>query len=191
LSGLISDVLARLMPLRTHFGPDLRGQNYGVQISHTHQIVGSTREGEDPIYLAYSTMSQLAQQRNRLQPAEAFFDTLPLRLADGIARVPGRSPINGTTAGPFIVLGYMRRNVQVSALGHKPGRVKALVPTYRDLVRNESASRYCPANTTFHGPLFRSCSYFFMFRPPSLFASRIVPTAANSLAGQLRRLHPS
>src|SRR5262250_2853862 len=58
-------------------------------------------------------------------------------------------------------------------------------------MRNESASRLCPANTTFHGPLFRSCSYSFMFRPPSLLASRVVPTAASSLAGQLRRLHPS
>src|SRR6516164_2415640 len=58
-------------------------------------------------------------------------------------------------------------------------------------MRSESASRYCPANTTFHGPLFRGCSYSFMFRPPSLLASQIVPTAASSLAGQLRRLHPS
>src|SRR6516162_5948120 len=52
-------------------------------------------------------------------------------------------------------------------------------------------NRFFPANTTFHGPLFRGCSYSFMFRPPSLLASQIVPTAASSLAGQLRRLHPS
>src|SRR5215831_1823517 len=58
-------------------------------------------------------------------------------------------------------------------------------------MRNGSASRVCPANTTFHGPLFRGCSYSFMFRPPSLLASRVVPTAASCLAGQLRRLHPS
>ena len=38
-----------------------------------------------------------------------------------------------------------------------------------------------PANTTFHGPLFRGCSYSFTFRPPSLLASRFVPTAAGSL----------
>jgi hypothetical protein len=30
-----------------------------------------------------------------------------------------------------------------------------------------------------------------MFRPPSLLASRVVPTAASSPAGQLRLLHPS
>jgi hypothetical protein len=38
---------------------------------------------------------------------------------------------------------------------------------------------------------FRGCSYFFMFRPPRLLASRIAPTAASSPAGQLRRLPPS
>jgi hypothetical protein len=58
-------------------------------------------------------------------------------------------------------------------------------------MRSGSASRVCPANTTFHGPLFRGCSYSFMFRPPSLLASRVVPTATGSPAGQLRLLHPS
>ena len=38
---------------------------------------------------------------------------------------------------------------------------------------------------------FRGCSYFIMFRPPSLLASQIVPTAASSPAGQPRLLHPS
>ena len=33
---------------------------------------------------------------------------------------------------------------------------------------------------------FRGCSYFIMFRPPSLLASQIVPTAAGSPAGQPR-----
>ena len=33
---------------------------------------------------------------------------------------------------------------------------------------------------------FRGCSYFVMFRPPSLLASQIVPTAASFLAGQPR-----
>ena len=38
---------------------------------------------------------------------------------------------------------------------------------------------------------FRDCSYFLMFRPPSLLASQIVPTAASFLTGQPRLLHPS
>src|SRR5438034_7477786 len=33
--------------------------------------------------------------------------------------------------------------------------------------------------------------YFLMFRPPSLLASRIAPTAVSFPTGQLRRLHPS
>ena len=38
---------------------------------------------------------------------------------------------------------------------------------------------------------FRDCSYFLMFRPPSLLAPRIAPTAVSFPTGQLRRLHPS
>jgi hypothetical protein len=38
---------------------------------------------------------------------------------------------------------------------------------------------------------FRGCSYSVMFRPPSLLASQIVPTAASSPAGQPRLLDPS
>src|SRR5262249_51401503 len=38
---------------------------------------------------------------------------------------------------------------------------------------------------------FRGCRYFVMFRPPSLLAPRIVPTAAITAAGQLGLLRPS
>jgi hypothetical protein len=54
-----------------------------------------------------------------------------------------------------------------------------------------SASRFFPANTIFHGQDFRGCSYSVMFRPPSLLASQIVPTAASFPAGQPRLLRPS
>src|SRR5262245_64566293 len=39
--------------------------------------------------------------------------------------------------------------------------------------------------------IFRGRRYFVMFRPPSLLAPRIVPTAANTAAGQLGLLRPS
>src|ERR1700745_2735719 len=78
----------------THFGLDLHRRNCGSEVSHAHQIVGRAGEGEDPIHLAYSTVPQLAHQRNRLQPAEAFFDSLPLSLAGGVSGVPGRAPLN-------------------------------------------------------------------------------------------------
>jgi hypothetical protein len=41
-----------------------------------------------------------------------------------------------------------------------------------------SASRVFPSKRFHDGSLFRDCSHFFMFRPPSLLASPIVPTAA-------------
>lgn len=53
-----------------------------------------------------------------------------------------------------------------------------------------SAFRVYPANDFSQGN-FRGCRYFVMFRPPSLLAPRIVPTAAKSAAGQLGLLRPS
>jgi hypothetical protein len=37
---------------------------------------------------------------------------------------------------------------------------------------------------------FRGCRHFFMFRPPSLLVSQVVPTAAQNAAGPPRLLHP-
>src|SRR5215467_3035364 len=57
--------------------------------------------------------------------------------------------------------------------------------------RHGSASRVYPANNDFSQALFRGCRYFVMFRPPSLLAPQIVPTAANTSAGQPGLLRPS
>ena len=122
------------MPLRTHFRPDLHRKNCDTQISHANQIVGGAREGEDPIHLPYAPMAQLAQQRNGLQPAEAFFDALPFLLTDGVAWVPSRSCVNGASSRPLVVLGYMRGHVHVAALGNKTDSIKAFIPAYRDLM---------------------------------------------------------
>src|SRR5437870_5206836 len=43
---------------------------------------------------------------------------------------------------------------------------------------SRSASRLYPSKRFHDGSLFRDCSHFFMFRPPSLLASQTVPTAA-------------
>src|SRR5262249_8706412 len=53
-----------------------------------------------------------------------------------------------------------------------------------------SASRVCPATYDFSQVAFRGCRYFVMFRPPSLLAPQIVPTAANTPAGQPGLLRP-
>ena len=120
------------MLFRTHFGPDLHRKNCEAQVSHAHQVVSGAREGEDPIHLTYATMSEFSQQRDRFQPAEAFFDALPFPLTDGIAWVPRGSPINGTPTWPLLILGDMRRNIQVSALGDKTGSIKSFVPANRN-----------------------------------------------------------
>jgi hypothetical protein len=57
--------------------------------------------------------------------------------------------------------------------------------------RRGSAYPLLPANTIFRGAYFRSCRHFFMFRPPSLLTSQIVPTPAHTAAGQLRLIRPS
>jgi hypothetical protein len=50
--------------------------------------------------------------------------------------------------------------------------------------------RVCPATYDFSQRSFRGCRYFVMFRPPSLLAPQVVPTAANTPAGQPGLLRP-
>ena len=56
-----------------------------------------------------------------------------------------------------------------------------------------AAESWLPASireTTFPRELFRDCRHFFMFKPPSLLASQIVPSAVRTATGQLRLLGP-
>ena len=119
------------MPNQTHFGPNLHHRNC-CEVSHAHQIVGRASEGEHPVHLENPAMPNLAQQRDRLQPAETFFDSLPLDLADAIAFVPRRPRINRAATAPPIVLRHVRRDSQVPALGHEIQRVIAFVSARRD-----------------------------------------------------------
>jgi len=63
---------------QAHARPDLHHRNCCGQIAHAHQIVGGAGEGKDPVHRADSAMPNLAHECNRLQPAEAFFNPLPL-----------------------------------------------------------------------------------------------------------------
>src|SRR6266849_3924568 len=85
--------------------PDLHGRNCRRQISHAHQVVGRAGEGKDPVHFANSAMPYFSQERDRLQPAETFFDSFPLPLADPVSRVPRRARINGASARPGVILG--------------------------------------------------------------------------------------
>jgi hypothetical protein len=57
------------------------------------------------------------------------------------------------------------------------------------LGRRGLASRFY-RETTFPRKSFRGCRHFFMFKPPSLLASQVVPTAVHTATGQLRLLGP-
>jgi hypothetical protein len=101
----------------------------------SHQIVSSTSEGEDPIHSAHAAVTQLAHQRDRLQPAETFFDPLPLPLTDGVACVPRGAAINRAAAAALVVLRHMRPHPQMAAFFHEVARVEPFVaPTVTGFV---------------------------------------------------------
>jgi hypothetical protein len=90
---------------QAHVGPDLHRWNCGSQVSHAHQIVGGAGEGKYPVHFVHPAMPNLSHERDRLQPAEAFFDPFPLPLTDGVARVPRGAAINRAAPASFQVLG--------------------------------------------------------------------------------------
>src|SRR5580765_9043652 len=116
---------------RTHFGLDLQRRSCSHQVAHAHQIVSGAGEGEQPMHFAHSAMPHLPHQRDSFQPAEAFFDSLPLSLAHGVARVPRDAAIDRATARPRMILCHMRRHPQIPALFHKVPRVESLIATHR------------------------------------------------------------
>src|ERR1700723_2977783 len=117
-NGLISGVFvasaSNSMLLETYVGPDLRHRSCDGQVSHSHQIVGGASQGKYPVHFAHSAMSNLAHERDRLQPAEAFFDPFPLLLADGVTKVPRGAAINRAAPASSQVLRHVRRHAQVA-----------------------------------------------------------------------------
>ena len=126
------------MPFQSHFSLDLHRQNRCGQIADAHQIVGCAGEGKDPVHLRHSAMAYFAHQRNRLQPAEAFFDPLPFLLTDGIAMMPRRAAIDRAAAWSLLIPGHMRRDVQIPALGDKTQGVKRFVSAHRHPLRSRN-----------------------------------------------------
>ena len=103
----------------------------------------------------------------------------------------GLSLVGGVSAGcyqPLLPAGPSRRYLCESFPGclgpchggfrgaHMPVSSSTSSAFPRTLSR--SASRLYPSKRFHDGSLFRDCSHFFMFRPPGLLASQIVPTAA-------------
>ena len=75
-------------------------------------------------------MSYLAQQSNRLQPAETFLDPLPLPLADAVACMTRCPLVDGTAAASALILRHMRCDLHVTALGDEIRRVEAFVTAH-------------------------------------------------------------
>src|SRR5438128_12358984 len=92
-NGLISGVFvasasnSRLLATYV-VGPDSRHRNCDGQVSHAHQSVGGAGEGKYPVHFVHTAMPNLSHQRDRLQPAEAFFTPSPLLLTERVALVP-------------------------------------------------------------------------------------------------------
>src|SRR5262249_33669882 len=82
-----------------------------------------------------TAMPDLAHQRDRLQPAEALFNSLPFSLADLVALMPSCAAVDGAAAASFHVLGYLRRHLQISALRVEIPGIVSLVAPHRNAPR--------------------------------------------------------
>src|SRR5713226_657351 len=96
------------------------------QVPEADQIVRGHAKGEHPFHLLEASMTQLPEPADGLQPAEDLFHALALRLTDLVTRVSRRPFVDGAPS-ILVVLGHMRRDIQVPPLLHHLGRVIVLV----------------------------------------------------------------
>src|SRR5215207_9506266 len=64
------------------------------QLRQPHQIVGGSRERERPSDAVAAAKPGLLLPGDRLDPAERLLDALADALADGVAAMPGRAPVD-------------------------------------------------------------------------------------------------
>lgn len=122
---------------RALFSPGSYGSNWTrQQIAHPHEVVRCRREGEHPAHFLDAAMAHLTDQRDRFQPAEAFFDPLPVPLADPVAVVACGALIDGAATVALLVLGHVRRDIQMPALGDEIFRVVSFIGSDRDAIRS-------------------------------------------------------
>jgi hypothetical protein len=85
------------------------------QRAHPHRVVHGGGKREHLAHPSDSTMPDLSQQPDSLEPPKDLFHTFAFPLTDGIARMASGPPINGAGA-PRRVLGHMRRHPQLAQL---------------------------------------------------------------------------
>src|SRR5258708_8718199 len=102
----------------------------GDQLSHSDQVVNGYRENENRADAFRSSVAQLAHRPNSLHPPEDLFDSFALLLTDLITLMPRRPSVNSRLA-VGIVLGHVRRHLQLAHIIHELFRVIVLVSTQR------------------------------------------------------------
>ena len=118
------------------------------QISNPHQVVGSRRELEDPSNLLKAAVSQLSKATDVFQPAEYFFYSFSLLLADLVARMPRRSTVyRGSSAS--IALRNVRRHVSLTSFPDEVFSVIPLVTTHCHPARAADLYRELHARVSF------------------------------------------
>ena len=75
------------------FPPALCGTD--PQVSHSDQVVSRYRQGKVPIDLLDTSVTSLAEQANRLEPAKYLFNPLTELLTCGVAAVSSGAVVNG------------------------------------------------------------------------------------------------
>ena len=95
--SVLGDGDAVAMLMRMHCSPRSSGQRCD-EIPPAHQVVGRGAKRKLPIDEASAAVSQLAEERDRLQPAERLLDQLPLAMTQAISRMSRGAGIDRTAA---------------------------------------------------------------------------------------------
>lgn len=98
---------------------------------HAAQITGNHCQLELVINPPQAAIHYLSNASDGLSPAEMLFDARPDSLADLIAAIPRRAPIDGTAAPARFIMRHMRRDLSCPAIGTEIARVVGLVGTHR------------------------------------------------------------
>jgi hypothetical protein len=77
------------------------------------QVVRGATEDEQPVHFVQSAQLHLADRAGLLEPSEALLDQPATAQADGIAGVPGGSPVE-VRAAFLVVLGHMHGDIQLA-----------------------------------------------------------------------------
>src|SRR5438876_8758433 len=97
------------------------------QLPHSHQVVSRSRKDKDPVHECGAAMAQLAQQADRLQPAEDLLNPFALLLTNLIAGMTRGASVDGRLA-ISVVLGHVWRHLPLAQFLHEVMGVVVFAP---------------------------------------------------------------